>query len=220
MSKLADKLMAELIADYFEKHLKRIEEMVASAVGRILKSKTSDFERMVRELAKPGKDADEDKILIALLEQIASRLPREANILAELVKKIPAPLSGSPDTGEVIVEKINALPTDDPEKRIDVSHIKNIKELIERLYPSGTLGGAIRGGMETVKSEKLTPTASGANITLDLTTLSTSWSRLIGVYRQGQKLTPDSTSGYARSSNTLTVYNATTDEDFLVDYAS
>ncbi len=37
----------------------------------------------------------------------------------------PAGQDGSPDSGDDIVDKINALPTDDPDCQIDYAHIKN-----------------------------------------------------------------------------------------------
>lgn len=57
------------------------------------------------EPGEKGKDADEEKIV----KDVLSQLPEPAL-----------------DTGELIVDKINELPTDDDDLKIDASHIKNL----------------------------------------------------------------------------------------------
>lgn len=83
-----------------------------------------------------------------------------------------------------------------------------------------SIGGGAAGTNTTV--EKLAGTQSGNDITLNLTQLSQTFSAILWVSRQGQIVTPTTSSGggstWTRSSNTITVTNAADDEDFLVAY--
>src|SRR3990167_1164218 len=251
MSNDIDKSMSAFITDYFEKHLAKIDELIAKAVAKILKVKLKELEEMlkereeevaiavarilkekmkehqkamdsqmkereiklgamvreqVKELAKPGKDADEDRILNSVLARI-------------VLPKVPKIKELQPDTPLQIKEKLVLLPI--RERWFDEGHIKNLEELIKRMISlEPSFGGALRGGMDTTKREKLTPTVSGNNITLDLTQLSTSWSRLLGVFKNGQLLDAETVNGWTRSENTITVYNSDATDLFVVDYAS
>jgi len=262
MSNDIDKSMSAFITDYFEKHLAKIDELIAKAVAKILKVKLKELEEMlkereeevaiavarilkekmkehqkamdsqmkereiklgamvreqVKELAKPGKDADEDRILNSVLARIV--LPDEAKITANVLSKVQKIKELQPDTPLQIKEKLVLLPI--RERWFDEGHIKNLEELIKRMISlEPSFGGALRGGMETTKREKLTPTVSGNNITLDLTQLSTSWSRLLGVFKNGQLLDAETVNGWTRSENTITVYNSDATDLFVVDYAS
>lgn len=62
---------------------------------------------------------------------------------------------GSPDTGEQIVEKINDLPTDDDDLKIDASHIKNLPQ--NKTYHGGSSG--------------IKEIIAGSNITVDNTNI-------------------------------------------------
>lgn len=82
-----------------------------------------------------------------------------------------------------------------------------------------TISASGSGGGANVSTEKLTPTTSGSNITLNLTGLTHTFTAILGVYKNGQLLDPNDTSfGWSRSSNTITVLNATTDDVFLIQY--
>ena len=80
------------------------------------------------------------------------------------------------------------------------------------------------GGSPDVATESLTPTASGDNITLDLTGLSNPFVTILGVYRNGQLLSSGSAAGADGSSrqnrvgNTITVFNAATSDFYQVQY--
>lgn len=83
---------------------------------------------------------------------------------------------------------------------------------------SGGSGGA------NVATERLTGTQSGNNITLDLTGLANVFISVLLITRQGVIATPGTDSGslggswWTRTSNTVTVTNAASDEVFLVQY--
>lgn len=61
----------------------------------------------------------------------------EIQIIEQVISKLPPPITL--DNGEQIVDKINALPTEDDEDKIDFSHIKNV-HLPEKVKNSGTGG--------------------------------------------------------------------------------
>ena len=208
----------QVIATFLAEHLKEIEEMVTVAVIKILKQRHFELLQIIKEKATQGIQGEKGEQGIQGEKGVQGNQGEKGNDGTNGFAGKNG-INGSPDTHLQIKEKLIQLPV--KERWFDERHILNLEELIKRMIGNEpSFGGITRGGMETVKSELLAPTASGANITLNLTQLSTSWSRIIGVYRQGQKLTPESASGWTRSSNTLTVYNATTDEDFIVDYAS
>lgn len=83
-----------------------------------------------------------------------------------------------------------------------------------------TVAGLLTGYRPAV--ERLTPTQSGGNVTLDLTALSNTFTSILGVSRQGAAVTPtldpNGGSAWTRAANTLTVTNAGADEVFLVHY--
>ncbi len=76
--------------------------------------------------------------------------------------------------------------------------------------PSGGAGSA------NVASELLIGTQSGSDVTLDLSGLSHPFVQIFGVYRNGQKVTPNVT--WTRSGSTITVFNASASNAFLIDY--
>lgn len=77
-------------------------------------------------------------------------------------------------------------------------------------------GGAV--GVNTA-TEKLNPTTSGNNITLDLTGLAHVFTAIQGVWKNGSLLdSADATFGWSRSTNTITVLNASNTDVFYVQY--
>lgn len=67
-----------------------------------------------------------------------------------------------------------------------------------------------------IATETITPVTSGANVTLDLTTLSHTFVAIEVVFRNGQAATP--VTDWSRSSNTITVVNADNTEIFQIQY--
>lgn len=88
---------------------------------------------------KDGKDADEEVIVNKVLERI---------VLPEFIH----------DDGEQIVSKINDLPTNDEDLKIDASHIKNLPKIKD--------GKFIYGNSSGIKE-----LVAGTNITIDNTNL-------------------------------------------------
>lgn len=82
---------------------------------------------------------------------------------------------------------------------------------------SGIVGFTGSGGSgSNIATERVTPVASGSNITLDLTTLSHVFVAIEVVFRNGPATTP--TQDWTRSGNTITVFNADNTEIFQVQY--
>lgn len=79
---------------------------------------------------------------------------------------------------------------------------------------SGWTGSAAAGS--NVATETITGVTSGANVTLDLTTLAHPFVAIEVVFRNGQALTP--TTDWSRSSNTITVTGATSSDVYQVQY--
>lgn len=80
-----------------------------------------------------------------------------------------------------------------------------------------TTGG---GSGSNIATEKLTGTQSGTSVTLNLLSLSHTYTSVEWVSRQGQILTPTTgvPSGWTQSGDIVTVTNADASEDFLVNY--
>ena len=72
------------------------------------------------------------------------------------------------------------------------------------------------GGGLGVQQEVLAGSQSGSDVELDLSLLSETYVSVLGVYRNGQLLTP--TSSWAQAGGVITVYNADAGEDFQVAY--
>jgi hypothetical protein len=79
---------------------------------------------------------------------------------------------------------------------------------------AGFTGSAASGS--NIATDLVTPVTSGANITLDLTTLSHPFVAIEVVFRNGQALTP--TADWTRSTNTITVTGATTGDVYQIQY--
>lgn len=105
--------------------------------------------KMVVEAAlsqKPqdGKDADEEIIV----EKVLSRVPKyEQTVL---------------DEGEQIVAKINSLPTDDSDLKIDASHIKNFPEETRKV-----VGGVVARNIYQLGDVSLTNLTNGQTLVWD-----------------------------------------------------
>lgn len=69
-------------------------------------------------MPKDGKDADEELIVAEVLKQI--KLPEYKEVIL--------------DDGEQIVAKINSLPQDNEDLKIDAVHIKNLPQAAQRVY--------------------------------------------------------------------------------------
>lgn len=95
---------------------------------------------------------------------------------------------------------------------------------IARSAPGYLLVTAAGGSGANIATDDVAATTSGANVTIDLTTLSHSFVAIQLVFRNGQALPPvasapaDGSSGYKIVGTTLTVYNATNTDDYLVSY--
>lgn len=74
-----------------------------------------------------GKPADETKITEQITEKLKALIPAEKEN----------------ETGQTIVDKINELPTDDDDDKIDYSHLKNVPK--EKKNPSGGSGKYMGG---------------------------------------------------------------------------
>lgn len=76
------------------------------------------------------------------------------------------------------------------------------------------------GSGSAVATEKLTPSASGSNITLDLTGLSNTYDTVQWVAKNGQILDPDdATFGWSKTGDTITVLNGADTDIFMVSYS-
>lgn len=79
-----------------------------------------------------------------------------------------------------------------------------------------TVNGSGGGVGANVATEIVTAVTSGANITLDLTTLTHTFVAIEVVFRNGQATTP--VADWSRSGNTITVTGAYSSEVFQVQY--
>ncbi len=83
----------------------------------------------------------------------------------------------------------------------------------------GAQSGGGGSGSANIATEELTGTQDGDNITLDLTELTQTWAAIQFVSREGQiKQEGNLVSGWSRSGDIVTVYNADASEFFLVQY--
>ncbi len=80
---------------------------------------------------------------------------------------------------------------------------------------TASVAGGSSGGAN-IATEVVTAVTSGANITLDLTTLAHTFVTIEVVFRGGQNITP--ISSWSISGNTITVFQADSTEVFQVQY--
>lgn len=73
------------------------------------------------------------------------------------------------------------------------------------------------GSGANVATEELTATQVGNNVTLNLTQLANTYISIQFISKDGQIVTPGLT-GWTQSGDTITVFNASADQDYLVNY--
>jgi hypothetical protein len=95
---------------------------------------------------KDGKDADEEKIVEEVLSKI--QLPEYKEVVL--------------DDGEKIVEKINELPIDDDELKIDATHIKNLPKMVQN-----QVGGVVARNIYQMGDVVLSNLTDGQVLTWD-----------------------------------------------------
>ena len=149
-----------------------------------------------------GKDADDKKIL----KEVLKKLP---DITQDTMNQI-----GVAGGGPTYVWLDDAIRISDHVREI------NFGTGISASYSGGRITLTGTGGGTNVATEKLTPTASGADITLDLTALANTFDTIQWVAKNGQILdSSDATYGWSRVTNTITVLTATDTDIFLVHYS-
>lgn len=72
------------------------------------------------------------------------------------------------------------------------------------------------GGGVSIATQEIAATQSGSDVTLDLTTLSHTFTAIELVFRNGQRIAP--ITSWTISGNTITVFNADATEEFAVQY--
>lgn len=176
---------------------------------------------------KPGKDADEKRVVDKVVDNLSKTL---AEMLPES------------ETGESMVDKINDLPTDTDDYKIDASHIKNLPEAKGGVTMGGTrflsrmadvyinnlqdgdvltwedsikkwINVPLGGAVgEFVNNEIITGSGSGTDFTLDFAPIAGS----LQIYALGQRLVP--TTDYSVSGTTLTTVLSWEVGDLIADY--
>jgi len=124
-----------------------LDKVLESVKG---KDAVVDYPKIIQEvvtLIPPPKDGISPIIdYKKIIDEVVSKIPTPKDGISPVVdyeyiiSQIPIPKDGvngqngkegSPDTGEQIVEKINDLPTDEDELKIDASHIKNLPKMVK-----------------------------------------------------------------------------------------
>jgi hypothetical protein len=95
-------------------------------------------ERNQRASGATQAQIDQLSAMLTRTEQIQA-IPGPAGKDGESIVGSPGPAGkdGSPDTGEQIVEKINELPTDDDDLKIDFAHIKGAPQAVSTFVRQG-----------------------------------------------------------------------------------
>jgi hypothetical protein len=144
---------------------------------------------------------------------------------------------GSPDTGQEIVDKINALPTEEDIDKIDAAHIKNLPDIVrtnviatnkplwalEDVDVSGIVSGQ---GIKWDGTRWIPFTPTGANTGVynevvsgtgtTFTLAHTPVSGTLRVYVRGQRILP--TSGYTLTGAIITTVDTLATGDVTADY--
>lgn len=149
----------------------------------------------------------------------------------------PAGKDGSPDTGEQIVDKINALPVDNDVDKIDAAHIKNLPDVVRTNViatnkPLWALEDVDVSGITTGQGIKwdgvrwIPFTPSGANtgvynevVSGSSTTFTLAHTPVTGtlrVYVRGQRILP--TTGYTLTGAIITTVDTLAAGDVNADY--
>lgn len=163
----------------------------------------------------PGKNADPVAVDV-IARQVMSLLPPP---------EAPSLESPGLDEEALFVRFTKRLKKD---KSMTISDLKDGQGFLfnGRKYHFSELmkgGSTATGGGANVATQQLTPTAVVDDVTLDLTQLSNTFTDILFVTRNGQVLMPNGSSGFPGSSwsisgNTITVYNATDGDIYLVQY--
>lgn len=99
--------------------LKRLENRIVKVNDRLEEKMGVDNESIRKQLLK---EVNSLRDLIPTLPDLTYLEDR----IAEVEAKIPTIPEITPETGEMIVDKINELPTDNDKLKIDAKHIKNL----------------------------------------------------------------------------------------------
>lgn len=167
-----------------------------------------------------------------------------ATIVDEVVKKIPKipgkrGKAGRPGTTSTAEQVLNLL----KEKKLRPEHVEGLEQTLSAIKNANS---GFRGGGDTVVAgtgvtitntvngnkqisvassgsstaqEKLTPTQSGSNVTLNLSLLTHTFVAILGVYKNGQLLDQnDAQFGWSRATNTITVLNGFDTDVYYVQY--
>lgn len=164
------KTTSKLIKSFLDEYLQDLEGQIESTIRKIIQKEFSNQVKMISTIAKPGAPGREGRIGKDGRDGYDGLPGKDGKDGKDGKNGLPgapgargtAGKDGSPDKGEEIVNKINALPTDDDSKKIDVKHIKGLKK-------DGKMGGIIRGGMEQIRQEDLSSQCDGSNQTFTLT---------------------------------------------------
>lgn len=154
--------------------------------------------------------------------------PSIEDIVAAVLPRIPKAKDGKnadPVNMETIInEVIKSIQKGD---KLHISHVKGatgfIKDGIKYRYEELMHGSGTSSGGANVATQLLPATQVSTNITLDLTGLTHTFSGILFVTRNGQVLMPNGSAGLPGSSwtisgNTITVYNASDSDVYLVQY--
>lgn len=160
-----------------EKYLDDLEEVLAEGTREMIAELRTELLKIINDKAKPGPMGPKP------VAGVDYHIPKDGKDGKEGERGPAGPIGvpgpqgdsgpvgppgkdGSPDKGEEIVNKINALDSVE-EKMIDASHIKNLPDLSnERLR--GTIRGIIRGGSESKRFINLSSQCDGSTRTFNL----------------------------------------------------
>ena len=106
MTKTSDKSSYEFISEFFEKHLAKVEEMVAVAIAKILKAKMREFEQMLKQR--------EEEIAVA----VAKILKEKAGEYREMLDKYAQEKTAKFGSMEARVMELAKLGKDADEMKI------------------------------------------------------------------------------------------------------
>jgi hypothetical protein len=215
-----------MLKNYTEDIKQNVDETLAKAVKNIYEEKESELEEMEEEMETMCKDMDSKhekhatyimELLNKAIKKIEDSIPEEVDLkplenkiddsIAQLRSEIPTiPKIPTPDTGEQIVDKINALPTDEDSLKIDKEHIKGltdeIKELRRLISASG--GKRIMSGprRDVITKYSLTSQCNGVTkaFTLPMDTMD-----VLGVFGTQFPVQYDASGDWTFSGRTLTL---------------
>lgn len=128
-----------------ENDLQAIKEAVDKAISRIESTSTSKLSDVKTELQKSVDDTMSKMMLEheSMMAECDAKMGEmedgedgedadEERVIEEVLKRIP-PVKVESETGETIVDKINALPTDEDSLKIAIEHIKGLEDRLKRM---------------------------------------------------------------------------------------